>query len=58
MQTGTRPYRINIFCNQAQRLSESYRRYLEAGLVEEFDLAGCPIHFDLVGKEARYSGRE
>ena len=22
---------------------------LESGLVEEFDLAGCPMHFDLVG---------
>ncbi len=58
VQTGARPYRIKIFCNQAQKLSDSYRRYLEAGLVEEFGLAGCPIHFDLVGKEARYSGRE
>lgn len=57
VQTGTRPYRIKIFCNQEQRLGESYRRYLEKGLVEEFDLAGCPIHFDLVGKEARYSGK-
>jgi hypothetical protein len=23
------------------------------GLVEQFDLAGCPIYFDLVGKEKR-----
>jgi GTPase len=53
VQTGTRPYRIRVFCNQERRLSESYRRYLEAGLVEEFDLQGCPILFDLVGKEQR-----
>ena len=53
VQTGTRPYRIKLFCNQARRLHESYRRYLEAGIVEEFDLAGCPVHFDLVGKEPR-----
>ncbi|MCK7533076.1 MAG: GTP-binding protein [Marinilabiliales bacterium] len=53
VQTGTRPYRIRVFCNQERRLSESYRRYLEAGLVEEFDLQGCPILFDLVGKESR-----
>jgi len=53
VQTGTRPYRIKLFCNQARRLTESYRRYLEAGVVEEFDLAGCPVHFDLVGKAPR-----
>ena len=50
-QTGTRPFRIKIFCNQERSLTESYRRYLEAGLVKEFDLDGCPIHFDLIGKK-------
>ena len=49
-QTGNRPFRIKIFCNREERLSESYRRYLEAGLVKEFELSGCPIEFDLVGK--------
>ncbi len=52
-QTGTRPFRMKIFCNQERSLSESYRRYLEAGLVKEFELDGCPIHFDLVGKKKR-----
>jgi GTP-binding protein len=50
VQTGNRPFRIKLFCNREERLSESYRRYLEAGLVDEFDLKGCPVHFDLVGK--------
>jgi len=50
-QTGNRPFRIRLFCNREEKLSESYRRYLEAGLVDEFSLNGCPIHFDLVGKE-------
>jgi GTP-binding protein len=50
-QTGTRPFRIKVFCNQERVLTESYRRYLEAGLVKEFGLEGCPIHFDLVGKK-------
>ena len=49
-QTGNRPFRIRIFCNREEKLTEQYRRYLEAGLVEEFDLKGCPIYFDLVGK--------
>jgi GTP-binding protein len=49
-QTSTRPFRIKLFCNREEKLTEQYRRYLEAGLVEEFDLKGCPIYFDLVGK--------
>jgi GTP-binding protein len=49
-QTGNRPFRIKIFCNREERLTESYRRYLEAGLVREFDLSGCPVEFELVGK--------
>ena len=50
-QTGSRPFRMKLFCNQERSLTESYRRYLEAGLVKEFDLDGCPIHFDLIGKK-------
>jgi GTP-binding protein len=50
-QTSTRPFRIKVFCNQERSLTESYRRYLEAGLVKEFALDGCPIHFDLIGKK-------
>ena len=53
VQTGHRPFRIRLFCNQARRLAESYRRYLEAGVIAEFGLAGCPVLFDLVGKPAR-----
>jgi len=49
-QTGNRPFRIKLFCNREESLSESYRRYLEAGLVKEFELAGCPVEFELVGK--------
>jgi GTPase len=49
-QTGNRPFRFKLFCNREEKLTEQYRRYLEAGVVEEFDLAGCPIFFDLVGK--------
>jgi len=49
-QTGNRPFRIKIFCNREEQLTESYRRYLEAGLVKEFELHGCPVEFDLIGK--------
>lgn len=59
-QTGNRPFRIKLFCNREEKLTESYRRYLEAGVVNEFELAGCPVLFDLVGKErdSRGSGRQ
>ncbi len=50
-QTGNRPFRVKVFCNREEKLTEQYRRYLEAGLVKEFGLDGCPIHFDLVGKK-------
>ncbi len=50
-QTSNRPFRFKVFCNQERSLTESYRRYLEAGLVKEFELDGCPMHFDLVGKK-------
>jgi GTP-binding protein len=62
-QTGTRPFRIRLFCNREEKLTEQYRRYLEAGLIKELGLNGCPIYFDLVGKEKHepgtpYSGKE
>ena len=56
-QTGNRPFRIKIFCNREEKLTEQYRRYFEAGLVKEFALAGCPVTFELVGK-AREDGSE
>lgn len=49
-QVSNRPFRIKLFCNREEKLTEQYRRYLEAGVVEEFGLQGCPIYFDLVGK--------
>ena len=51
VQTSNRPFRIKLFCNNATVLGESYRRYLEHGIVEEFGLHGCPVYFDLIGKE-------
>jgi len=55
-QTGWRPFRIKIFCNREDKLSENYRRYLEAGVVDEFGLNGCPVYFDLVGKDKHEAG--
>ncbi|MDQ8202873.1 ribosome biogenesis GTPase Der [Pelagicoccus sp. SDUM812003] len=54
VHTGNRPYRFKIFCNQAKKLADSYKRFMVAGLVEEFDLDGCPMVFDLVNKKNPY----
>jgi GTP-binding protein len=49
---------IRLFCNRVERLDPAYRRYLERAIIHEFRLDGCPIRFDLVGKEQRYSEGE
>jgi GTP-binding protein len=56
-QTGTRPFRFRIYCNREEKLTEQYRRYLEAGVVKEFKLDGCPMYFELVGKERPPEGQ-
>ena len=56
LQTGVRPFRVKLFCNREDKLSEQYRRYLEAGMVKEFGLDGCPVYFDLVGKPKHTPG--
>ncbi len=58
VQTGSRPLRIRFFCNRIERLDPSYRRYLEKALIHEFRLSGCPVRFDLIGKDKRYSEGE
>lgn len=58
VQTGSRPMQIRLFCNRVERLDPAYRRYLERAIIHEFRLSGCPVRFDLVGKERRYQERE
>lgn len=58
VQTGSRPLRLRFYCNRVERLDPGYRRYLEKALIHEFRLSGCPVRFDLVGKDKRYEGAE
>jgi GTPase len=58
LQTGNRPFRIKVFCNRAEKLEDQYRRYLERHMIEAFSLQGCPIRFNLVGKEERYRNQD
>ncbi len=46
-QPKTRPPRFVIFCSKPEGLAGSYRRYLENGLREAFDLPGVPIRITL-----------
>jgi GTP-binding protein len=54
VQTGNRPFKIRMFCNRETKLEDSYKRYLLKGFQTTFDLDGCPVLFQLVGKEVRY----
>ncbi|MCH8475255.1 MAG: ribosome biogenesis GTPase Der [Opitutales bacterium] len=55
VQTGTKPLRLRLFCNREEKLDENYRKYLLRGLGEKFDLLGCPVVLEIVGKERRYT---
>jgi GTP-binding protein len=56
VQIGSRPLKIRFYCNRIERLDPGYRRYLEKAIIHEFRLSGCPVRFDLVGKDKRYEG--
>ncbi len=56
VQTGIRPIRLRIFCNDPSRLEDPYRRYLVNGILEAFELQGTPIGIELRGKERRFAG--
>lgn len=55
VQVGNKPYRIRVFGNSEERFEDNYGRYLEAGVRKAFDLRGCPVRFEIVGKEKRYA---
>jgi GTP-binding protein len=46
-QAKTRPPSSAIFCSRPQDLPDSYLRYLENALREDFDLPGTPIRLTL-----------
>jgi len=53
LQSGTNPITIKVFCNQAHRLEDSYKRYLLTNFNNTFGLKGCPVFFDFVSKLPR-----
>ncbi|MEM9018112.1 MAG: ribosome biogenesis GTPase Der, partial [Verrucomicrobiota bacterium] len=53
VQTGFQPFRFRLYCNRPEKFEDTYRRYLENGIIDAFGLEGSPIRFHLVGKERR-----
>ncbi len=53
VQTGNHPHRIRLYCNQAAKLDDSYRRFLQSSILAEYKLQGCPVKIELVGKSTR-----
>jgi GTP-binding protein len=54
-QAKTRPPSFAIFCSRPTKLPDSYLRYLENGLREDFDLPGTPIRIALRKSENPYA---
>jgi GTP-binding protein len=55
LQVDRNPFKIKLFCNRSVHLQDHYKRYLESRFNEAFDLKGCPIRFELIGKPPRVS---
>ena len=57
-RSASRPPNFAIFCSRPRKLPESYRRYLENGLREDFDLPGTPIRIALRKGENPYAPKK
>jgi GTP-binding protein len=53
LQVRHRPHTIRLYCNKEAKLSENYLRYLMSNFATSFDLAGCPLKFEMFGKKPR-----
>ncbi|HSR71944.1 MAG TPA: ribosome biogenesis GTPase Der, partial [Kiloniellales bacterium] len=56
-QARTRPPTFALFCSRPEALPDSYLRYLENALREDFDLPGTPIRIHLRKGENPYDKR-
>jgi GTP-binding protein len=56
-QIKTRPPTFALWVSRPKELPESYLRYLENSLRQEFDLPGVPLRFYLRKSENPYAGR-
>ena len=52
-QTGIRPPRFVVFCNEARRLHFSLRRHLENSLRERFEFGAAPLRLTFRSRRER-----
>ena len=57
-QARTRPPTFAVFCSRPKDLPDTYLRYLENGLREDFDLPGTPIRVNLRKGENPYAPKD
>ncbi len=57
-QASARPPTFAVFCSRPKDLPDSYIRYLENGLREDFDLPGTPIRVNLRKGENPYAPKD
>ncbi len=57
-QAKTRPPSFAIFCSRPTKVPDSYLRYLENALREDFDLPGTPIRITLRKGENPYAPKQ
>ncbi len=57
-QAKTRPPSFAIFCSRPTKLLDSYLRYLENALRDDFDLPGTPIRLTLRKGENPYAPKK
>ncbi|MBR4597328.1 MAG: ribosome biogenesis GTPase Der [Opitutales bacterium] len=50
VQTSSRPITLRLYCNNADILSDAYKRFLENSMRENFKLGGLAMRLELVGK--------
>ncbi len=57
-QASARPPTFAVFCSRPKDLPDSYLRYLENGLREDFDLPGTPIRVNLRKGDNPYAPKD
>ena len=57
VQTSNRPIKFRLYCNNEGKLDDTYRRFLQSNLIREFDLGGCPVLLELLGKKPFKPGK-
>ncbi|HCJ12362.1 MAG: ribosome biogenesis GTPase Der [Verrucomicrobia bacterium GWF2_51_19] len=53
LQVSSNPLTFKIFCNNPTRLQPTYKRYILNELYKAFDLYGCPVKLEFIGKEKK-----